>query len=189
MSRWGYHCCSYNTYQVLKKLNALCEKARCQFGSWKRWARKNLRNRSVYKYVRSIKDFTYKGKVVPANSKTGRQYMGQQQEPFTNPYFIIDTNSPNNPFTRGNKELYIPVAEDVMTPGRFKVFIDRGIPAMYKQARTPVPFKEMLVPLPYDILDLDKMLLQAQDASLTFKFNGCSNDYVQKTVEKVMSIL
>jgi hypothetical protein len=110
-SRWGWHPCDYQTYLLLKGLNALCEKARRQHAAWQRWRRKLPHNRVIR---RKVKDD--QGRVI------GREVVGPRPEPPLPAPFCTRYQA----VVRGRS------AEQV-------AFSDLGIPAAYRAARQPAP--------------------------------------------------
>jgi hypothetical protein len=117
-SRWGWHPCDYETYLLLKELNALCEKARRQYAAWQRWERKMPHNRVIR---RKVKDD--QGRVIRT------EVIGPRPEPPLPAPFC----------TRYQAVVRGRAIERV-------AFSDLGIPAAYRAARKPAASKEEVKP-------------------------------------------
>jgi hypothetical protein len=118
-SRWGWHPCDYETYLLLKELNALCEKARRQYAAWQRWRRKLPHNR-----VTRRKIVDGQGRVI------GREVVGPRPEPALPALFCTRYQA----VSRGQSAGQV-------------TFSDLGIPAAYRSARTPAATREEVKPL------------------------------------------
>src|SRR5262245_45890464 len=127
-SRWGYHPCDYETFTLLKRLNAVCERARRRHAEWQRWNGKLPHNRLLCRKVRDAE-----GRVV------GREVVGPRPEPALLP-----------PFAHKKKVLSFWSEEGKrLKTGRpvdEAVFEDLGIPAAYRAARTPAASPELVRP-------------------------------------------
>lgn len=139
-SRWGYHPCSYETFQLLKRLNALYEKTLRRLGEWKRWSRKQPQNR-----VRRQKVRDGQGNCV------GMQILGPWPEPALCPVFC----------KRGE---VIRRHGDLAGGGAITVvqLLHRDIPDVYRAARTPVSSPEQVAPLGYGAEELRALLIEAE---------------------------
>ena len=76
MSKWGFHPCSYSTYQKLRKLNSLYERALRLRADWDRWDRKQPQNRVIRKWKRD-----------ELGRKIGCEIVGPRLEPKLCPIF------------------------------------------------------------------------------------------------------
>lgn len=75
-SRFGYHCCDYETFLKLKELHKWFYEELHRWSTWRRWANKEPQNRVVR---RKIKDLN--GYVI------GKETIGKAPEPKYCPYF------------------------------------------------------------------------------------------------------
>ena len=128
-SRWGWHPCDYQTYVLLKELNALCEHARRLYATWQRWHRKLPHNRVLRRKI-----------VDTAGRRIGREVVGPWPVPPLNPLFC----------TRRMVKTYWSAEGKPLQEGRLVeevVFDDRGIPEAYRQARMPMVTAEQVRPL------------------------------------------
>lgn len=126
-SRWGYHPCDYETYQLLKRLHALYLRARRQYAAWRRWARKRPHNRVVRQTLRD-----------GAGRKVGSRVVGMQPEPPLCPVFCRKVHVHRRRTGAAAAEPEVDVA--------FAVPWD--VAAAYRTARTPAVTAEGVQALP-----------------------------------------
>lgn len=78
-SRWGFHCCDYQTFRKIKSLHKWYYEALKEWADWLRWSRKEPQNRVVRK---RIKDES--GRTI------GREVLFSRPEPLVCPFFHKD---------------------------------------------------------------------------------------------------
>jgi hypothetical protein len=144
-SRWGWHPCDYETYLLLKRLNARCERALRRFAEWRRWRRKRPHNRLVREPV-----LDHEGRGV------GTRVVGPKAEPVLDPLFCVrrQVRSFRGPDGRPLQEA--AWVEDVS-------FCDLGIPEAYRTARRPVPTEEQVPALRLTPEEVRRLAERAED--------------------------
>ena len=128
-SRWGWHPCDYETYLLLKQLNARCERALRRHGEWRRWRRKQPHNRLLREPV-----------VDGKGNRVGSRVVGPKPESVLDPLFCVRRQVRTFRGPDGKPLTEARWVEEVS-------FCDRGVPEAYRAARRPVP-SEGLVPPP-----------------------------------------
>jgi hypothetical protein len=118
-SRWGYHPCDYQTFQLLKWLNGQYQKALRGYAAWKRWSRKQPQNRVIRR------------RLVDAQGRlVGREVVGPRPEPplcqlFCRREPVVSHRSADGPCVRED----VRIERVTMT--------HEDLPAAYRAARTP----------------------------------------------------
>jgi hypothetical protein len=130
-SRWGFHPCDYETFQLLKRLHALFEHARRRFAEWKRWKRKLPHNRVLRRVIRDA-----------AGRKVGTEVIGPRPEPELSPVFCERLM-----IVRGGA----PAGERVR-------LLYEDLPEAYREARRPKATSEEAKPLRYSAETLRELL-------------------------------
>jgi hypothetical protein len=138
-SRWGYHPCDYETYQLLKRLNVLYVCARRLYAAWQRWARKKPHNRVVRHTLRDGQ-----------GRKVGSRVVGVQPEPRLCPVFCREVQIHRR---HCDAQLDVGVA----------FHAGCGIPEAYRAARTPVATADMVGPLPCSLEDVHALAARARE--------------------------
>jgi hypothetical protein len=142
-ARWGWYPCDYATFQLLKALNARCEKARRRFAEWRRWKRKMPHNRLLRRRL-----------VDEDGRKIGVQIVGPKPEPLLDPLFCQRCPVVRH-WTEDGRHL-----REAETVERVS-FCDRGIPQAYGAARRPVPCEKLVPPLPLTPKEIRRLAAQA----------------------------
>jgi hypothetical protein len=125
-SRWGWHPCDYETYLLLKGLNARCERAVRRHAEWRRWRRKKPENRLLRESV-----------VDRDGRRVGTRVVGPKPEPVLDPLFCV----------RRQVRSFRGPAGEPLTEARWVEevsFCDLGIPEAYRTARRPVPSEDLV---------------------------------------------
>ena len=137
-SRWGYHPCDFETYRLLKQLNALYEKAIHAHAAWGRWARKLPHNRVIRRYLRNEK-----------GEKIGSEVIGPMPEPKLSRLFCTKTHVMNP--AQGSRAA-TRVAFDSL-----------GVPEVYRGARTPAATGERVTSLPWTADEIRRLIAKAEE--------------------------
>jgi hypothetical protein len=146
-SRWGYHPCDYETFLLLKKLNAFFLRALHRYTAWKRWSRKQPHNRVIRK------------KIVDAQGcKVGSEVVGPMPEPYLCPFFTKREKVISHRQSKGRH-----VKEE---GGAERVRLEYSdLPEVYRAARPPVPRQDLVAPLKYSPEEIHSLVhqLEARD--------------------------
>jgi len=130
-SRWGFHPCDYETFQLLKKLNFHFERARRRFAEWKRWKRKLPHNRVLRSTIRDA-----------AGRKVGTEILGPRPEPVLSPVFC---------------ERVMIVRVGAPAGERVRLLYE-DLPEVYREARRPKASREEVRPLRYSAETLRQLV-------------------------------
>jgi hypothetical protein len=142
-SRWGYHPCDYETFLLLKKLNAFYQRALHRYAVWKRWSRKQPHNRVIRKRILDAQGCKVRSEVV-----------GPMPEPCLCPFFTKREKVVRHRNNRG-KTIQEGKAELVRLE-----FSD--IPEVYRAARTPIPSEDLVPSLKYSPEEIRGMVNQVE---------------------------
>jgi hypothetical protein len=144
-SRWGWHPCDYETYLLLKRLNARCERAARRHGEWRRWRRKQPHNRLLREPV-----VDHKGRGV------GTRVVGPKPEPVLDPLFCVRRQVRTFRGPDGQPLKEARWVEEVS-------FCDLGIPEAYRAARRPVPAEGQVPALRLTPAEVRRLADRAED--------------------------
>jgi hypothetical protein len=129
-SKWGYHPCDYETFVLLKLLNARWLAAQRGYAQRRRWFRKKPANRVMRRCLRDSQ-----------GRKIGREIVGPLSEPRVCPLFC----------ERASVICHWSQSGEFLPSGRtvdgFALCAELGIPEAYRAARTPLPSVEAVRPL------------------------------------------
>jgi hypothetical protein len=125
-SRWGWHPCDYETYLLLKELNARCERAVRRYAKWRRWRRKQPHNRLLRQPT-----IDREGRVA------GSRVLSPKPEPVLDPLFCV---------RRQVRTIRGPDGRTLNEARRVEEvsFCDLGIPEAYRTARRPVASEDLV---------------------------------------------
>jgi len=139
-SRWGYHPCDYETFVLLKLLNARWLVAQRRHAQWQRWFRKKPANRVVRRWLRDGE-----------GRKIGREVVGRQPEPRVCPLFCKRVTVVSHWSESGE---CLPAGREV---DGYALLAPLGIPKTYRAARTPAPTAEAVRPLPLTAAEIRRL--------------------------------
>jgi len=140
-SRWGYHPCDYETYLLLKLLNARWLAAQRRQAQWQRWFRKKPANRVVRRWLRDAQ-----------GRRIGCDVVGTQPEPQPCPLFCRRLPVVSHWSATGE---YLPAGR---TADGWALVRQLAIPAAYRAARTPAPTPEAVKPLPLTAAEIRRLV-------------------------------
>lgn len=150
-SRFGFHPCSWQVCQMLKRLNYHQERAWRQFRHWQRWQRKHPRNRMqrapIYGKAQDRNGVVIK----PGIYKIGWQIGGPIPEPTLHPDFVQRQ-------TVRDEQLSLDHSRPVMTESA-AFFWRQAITEDYRNARTPRASGSEVRPLLMDPSEIRSLLL------------------------------
>jgi hypothetical protein len=143
-SRWGYHPCDYETFLLLKKLNACFLRALHRYTAWKRWSRKQPHNRVIRK------------KMVDAQGcKVGSEVVGPMPEPCLCPFFTKREKVVSHRKSKGG-----PIKAE---GGAERLHLEYSdLPEVYRAARTPVLREDLVAPLKYSPEEIRGLVQQVE---------------------------
>src|SRR5262245_15407440 len=139
-SRWGYHPCDYETFLLLKLLNARWLAAQRRHAQWQRWFRKKPANRVVRRWPRDAQ-----------GRKIGSEIVGPQPEPRPCPLFCRHVPAICAWSAAGE---YLPGGRTV---DGYTLLHQLRIPEAYRAARTPAPTAEAVSPLPLTAAEIRQL--------------------------------
>lgn len=148
-SRWGWYPCDYQTFQLLKKLNARCTRAQRDYAAWRRWQRKKPSNRVLREKI-----------VDDQGCKVGSQVVGPRPEPPLDPLFCTRQKVVQYRGAGGQQLRESAAGERVS-------FADLGIPEAYGLARRPVPDESLVRPLNLTAEEVRRLAEQAVQSAGT----------------------
>src|SRR5262245_25124532 len=128
-SRWGWHPCDYETYLLLKGLNARCERAARRHAEWRRWRRQKPEHRLLREPV-----------IDRDGRRAGTRVVGPKPEPALDPLFCVRRQVRSFRGPGGEPLIEARWVEEVS-------FCDLGVPEAYRTARRPVPSEDLVPPL------------------------------------------
>jgi hypothetical protein len=136
-SRWGFHPCDYQTYLLLKQLNALYETALHNWAAWQRWARKLPHNRVIRRHLRNAQGETI-----------GSEVVGPMPEPKLSALFCT--------------RVHIRLKDGGTATG--VTFDSLGVPEVYRAARTPAATPQAVTPLPWTEDEIRQLIARAEQS-------------------------
>jgi hypothetical protein len=141
-SRWGWHLLDYETFQVLKRLNARCEEAARRYAAWRRWQRKKPHNRVIRRKIRDAEGHS-----------VGTEVLGPRPEPPLDPLFCLRSRVLSFRGENGER----------LKQGRWMEelrFSDLGIRVAYRTARQPATAPELVQALRFTPDEIHRLAAQ-----------------------------
>jgi hypothetical protein len=142
-AKWGWYPCDYETYQLLKNLNRLCEQARRKYAAWQRWQRKMPHNRVLRRTV-----------VDESGEKIGTEVVGPWPEPALPALFCVRRQVLSN-WSNDGRPLKTPRLIETVE------FDDHGIEDAYRCARRPAETEQQVERLKLSPEDVRRLAKQA----------------------------